>query len=285
MPSSPGTVSKILWHFTGGPKWNEVEKRQEEKRKPIEDAYTALINIIQSHEIRVGQYREVLKANLAKVHRVEPITKEIIEEVNVYREVESSPVCCIADIPIMHLSYHSERYGKIAIGFHRSSTFNHGFSPVFYLLQNSALLQALYTGMHRIGATHGDVNLALGEPSIAETVPMTLGLAATEIRSFQEAFYELTKMTNGLLTRISDAIINMQTVLAFIKTFKESEFDTIYTEREWRSISPFKYEYADVSMVVLPRAGGYFERFVAESESIGVPKTVSIVAWEDLVEH
>jgi hypothetical protein len=38
-------------------------------------------------------------------------------------------------------------------------------------------------------------------------------------------------------------------------------------------------------MVVLPRAGGYFERFVAESESIGVPKTVSIVAWEDLVEH
>jgi Putative abortive phage resistance protein AbiGi, antitoxin len=72
---------------------------------------------------------------------------------------------------------------------------------------------------------------------------------------------------------------------AFIKTFDENEFESIYTEREWRSISPFKFEYADVSMVVLPRDGGYFERFVAEAESIGLPKTVSIVAWEDLVEH
>jgi hypothetical protein len=34
MPSSPGTVSKILWHFTGGPRWNEVEKRQEATPKP-----------------------------------------------------------------------------------------------------------------------------------------------------------------------------------------------------------------------------------------------------------
>ncbi len=38
-------------------------------------------------------------------------------------------------------------------------------------------------------------------------------------------------------------------------------------------------------MVVLPRLGGYFEEFATEAESIGLPKTVSIVAWEDLVEH
>src|SRR5262249_37193027 len=28
MPASPGTVSKILWHFTGGPIWDEAAKRQ-----------------------------------------------------------------------------------------------------------------------------------------------------------------------------------------------------------------------------------------------------------------
>ena len=39
MPSSPGTVSKILWHFTGGPRWNDVEKRQEKEPKSIEEAY------------------------------------------------------------------------------------------------------------------------------------------------------------------------------------------------------------------------------------------------------
>ncbi len=38
-------------------------------------------------------------------------------------------------------------------------------------------------------------------------------------------------------------------------------------------------------MVVVPKDGGYFKRLINDAESIGLPKTVSIVAWEDLVEH
>ena len=34
-----------------------------------------------------------------------------------------------------------------------------------------------------------------------------------------------------------------------------------------------------------PPAGGHFERFAAEAETIGIPRTIPIVAWEDLVEH
>src|SRR4051794_25817211 len=104
MPSSPGTVSKILWHFTGGPKWNDTKKRQEATPKPVEEAYAALSGILESRELRLGQYKEVIRATLPKIQRTDPTTKVTIEEADVSREVESMPICCVADIPIMHLS-------------------------------------------------------------------------------------------------------------------------------------------------------------------------------------
>ncbi len=52
MPSSPGIVSKILWHFTGGPRWDASKNRQEDKPKPIDDAYAALIAVLKSRELR-----------------------------------------------------------------------------------------------------------------------------------------------------------------------------------------------------------------------------------------
>ena len=39
---SPGSVSKILWHFTGGPKWNDQKKRQAKKQKPAAEAFENL---------------------------------------------------------------------------------------------------------------------------------------------------------------------------------------------------------------------------------------------------
>jgi hypothetical protein len=35
----PGTVSKILWHFTGGPTWNDKTKKQNTSPKPSKNAY------------------------------------------------------------------------------------------------------------------------------------------------------------------------------------------------------------------------------------------------------
>jgi len=48
------------------------------------------------------------------------------------KSLESAPVVCLADIPIIHLSYHAQRYGEIAIGFHRKHVMEKGFMPVFY---------------------------------------------------------------------------------------------------------------------------------------------------------
>ncbi|WP_170061738.1 hypothetical protein [Nonlabens arenilitoris] len=44
---NPGTVSKILWHFTGGPLWNEILNKQENQPKPVELSYDILIKILE----------------------------------------------------------------------------------------------------------------------------------------------------------------------------------------------------------------------------------------------
>jgi hypothetical protein len=37
-----GTVSKILWHFTGPPRWNDITREQENHPKPAIEAYQNL---------------------------------------------------------------------------------------------------------------------------------------------------------------------------------------------------------------------------------------------------
>ena len=66
MSSSPGTVSKILWHFTGGPKWDEANLCQLKSRKSSRAAYSALVAILTSKELRIGQYKEVIKVPIER---------------------------------------------------------------------------------------------------------------------------------------------------------------------------------------------------------------------------
>jgi hypothetical protein len=47
----------------------------------------------------------------------------------------------------------------------------------------------------------------------------------------------------------------LQDVLAFVKTFHEREFGSIYCEREWRATTVFPFELSDVAMIVLPKGG------------------------------
>src|SRR5712671_1185210 len=143
---SPGTVSKILWHFTGGPVWNEETKRQGESPKPAAQAYNNLKLILRSREIRVGQYKEIVKAILPtrKVRNKKTGKFEIHENVPV--SFQSSPVCCISDIPAPHLRYHSYRYGKFAIGFRRESVIERGFNPVLYTLEDTEVVRSIYRG-------------------------------------------------------------------------------------------------------------------------------------------
>jgi hypothetical protein len=274
MPSSPGTVSKILWHFTGGPMWDGMAYRPSRELKPVEDAYAALVGIIKSKELRLGSSAERLDVTLPTVERlgIGPDKRHVHKEAS--RPYRLMPVCCLADIPIMHLSYHASRYGKIAIGYHRESVVRAGFSPVFYQLQNSMALQSLFQTIICLDVIGGF------DSAYDLTAELETDDAEQNIRESYEQLVDRRKR-NALIHARKNAAI----AASFIKTFDESEFGSIYTEREWRSVKPFKFEYVDLPMVVLPRESGYFGRLVTEAESIGLPKTVSIVAWEDLVEH
>src|SRR5688500_18466155 len=109
-PQTPGTVSQILWHFTGGPTWDNVANRQSATRKSPATAYNALIGILETRELRVGAYKEVVKVRVAKVRSWDRKAKKFRTEHDVMQTLESAPVCCLADIPIMHLAYHAPRY-------------------------------------------------------------------------------------------------------------------------------------------------------------------------------
>jgi hypothetical protein len=42
MKSTPGTVSKILWHFTGGAAWNKKKDEPGKRKKTYVKAYEIL---------------------------------------------------------------------------------------------------------------------------------------------------------------------------------------------------------------------------------------------------
>src|SRR5579871_5548095 len=109
-PGPPGTVSKVLWHFTGGPNWDSSKKRQEPNPKRLSEAFNALCGILKTKQVRVGRYREVVIIHTTR-HNFDRPTK-VWSTSPATVELESVPVCCLSDIPIAHLSYHASRYGK-----------------------------------------------------------------------------------------------------------------------------------------------------------------------------
>src|SRR5438034_4943251 len=118
---SPGTVSKILWHFTGGPTWNVKTKRQNASPKASADAYDSLRSILRSRVLRLGRYREIVRVVLPERRQIDTETRRVRVLRNVSIDIESSPICCLSDIPAPHLRYHAYRYGRFAIGFHRDA--------------------------------------------------------------------------------------------------------------------------------------------------------------------
>ena len=150
MTTRPGTVSKILWHFTGGPMWDDVNNRQLTELKPAAKGYDALKAILKTQQLRVGRYHEVVRVIVPEKRVYDPIRKEVDILKNHPVTVKSKSVCCVADIPLQHIDYHSNRYGKIAIGFQRDSIVKAGFNPVMYTLENTELLNSIYQGYSAI---------------------------------------------------------------------------------------------------------------------------------------
>lgn len=275
----PGTVSQILWHFTGGPAWNETEGRQNSVRKPAADAYQALRGILDTRELRLGGYKEVVKVRLAKLRVWNATAKEYQIKRNVMRTLRSTPVCCLADIPIVHLSYHATRYGKFALGFHRESAIRAGFNPVFYTPHDSSVVRAFRQGFTKVRAVDLDYSRTLlDEIESATEDDLDSGGSLSALQN------ELDEVEAA----VSTAKSNITKFLSFIKTFDKDEFQTVYCEREWRATETFAFTFDDVAMIVLPktvRGKRYFEPFAeSRAKKLGVPSSIPIVPWETLLE-
>ena len=280
---SPGTVSKILWHFTGGPTWNTETNKQNTSPKSAKEAYKCLISIIESKELRVGGYSEVVKVRLkrrVKSARKKRTAKKYVEKTI---RIKSKKLCCLADIPLIHLGYHAYRYGKFAIGFHRHSAIKNDFNPVLYSLENSKALKSIYRGFSKLK----NINIDDMTSALEDLKGAVNEIDATE--EIKDKVWDLEFEIDDTEEYINSALNSIRHFLAFVKTFDESEFGTIYTEREWRSAEAFSFAYKDIAMVVLPKKVGtnkYYETFLNEEISgIGIPKEIPIVPWEDLVEH
>jgi len=281
MNNSPGTVSKILWHFTGGPIWNDKTNKQGRRPKSTKDSYSALNAILSSKILKTGKYHEVVRTIIPEKREYNISSKKFEVKKNVKIEIKSSPVCCLAEIPIQHLNYHSDRYGKIAIGFHRNSVVNAGFNPVLYTLEESFLSKNILNGYFSIGNI--DTSWANSEIEDLEFSIESL----IDDNELDEAIY--TDSVRDAIIEIESGINIIQSyyedILAYTKTFNKSEFESIYCEREWRSTKDYKFDVADIAMIVLPKKVGknyYYESFISHTK---LPRSIPILSWEDLIEH
>jgi hypothetical protein len=283
----PGTVSRILWHFTGGPRWNKVKNRQEGRPKPASEAYEALLSILTSKELRLGQYREVVKVLVPKLRRYNAKKHQTEEIPNTIVELRSSPVCCLADIPVAHLSYQAKRYGRLAIGFHRDAAVRHGFNPVFYTLQDTKVLRSVYQGFAQLRQINAR-SLREAEWNIDSQVEDLTCKHGHPVDT-DSGLYDAREQLRDIGDAVSEVQTSLTEFLAFVKTFNQREFSTIYCEREWRSTKPFPFTTNDVAMIVLPKIGSetsYFNLFVGEEPvRLNFPRSIPVVPWEDLVEH
>ena len=256
MSKTPGTVSKILWHFTGGPQWDNKLNKQNVILKNTAYAYKILDRIIEEGILKTGSYSEVVQ------------TLVYSGPEDGHKTIQTRPVCCLADIPIQHLGYHSKRYGKIAIGFHRDSV-QRQFNPVLYNPIGS------YVNCE-LGMLHDWIN----DETVYKLKRTLRNLGIIENTHNEDVFILIDEIQDNL-DICAQLFVD---VLTYSKSFDPSkEFETIYCEREWRSTDDFHFIPSDVAMVVLPRRGGHYKRFV--EEHIDLLKHFSVVAWEDLIEH
>lgn len=286
---NPGTVSKILWHFTGGPLWSESLSKQESEPKPMNLSFDVLIKILKSKQLRVSNYSELVRVIVPEMLCWNSEQQKVDKKHNVEKIIKSSPVCCLADIPIQHLNFHSKRYGKFAIGFHRQSAIKHNFNPVLYSLVDSPIVSSIFSGLSTINSSTETFHI---KKDINEIDRILGGIQKKidELDHYSSSIYKedfdfklaIEEEIKTLESHIDDAKKSISDFVAFVKTFTEDEFNSIYCEREWRSITPYNFTFEDIAMIVLPKEGGYFENLIDQDI---LPKYISIIAWEDLMEY
>ncbi len=289
----PKTHSEVLWHFTGGALWNKKIQKQSRKIKPISKSFEALIKILKSRTLNVGSYHEIINCTVPQDKFYNKKTKRVEIRKNITRTVSTSPVCCVADIPLTELFHHAKRYGKIAIGFKRNSLIKAGFNPVFYTLHNAKIILNFYNAQNALQQSDcgiedviSDIESSLSEIEYDHTCDNGNSREPDENHcSHNIDTSDLSSVVDNMRGYTEKALSDLENTLAFIKTFDQSEFDTIYSEREWRSITSFQFKWSDVAALILPEKDGYYQKFIqtlAKSKLLKLPKSIKLHRWEDI---
>lgn len=198
--------------------------------------------------------------------------------------IETSPVCCVADIPLGLLDEHAKRYGYFAIGFHRTSLIKAGFNPVFYTLEDRGIIgrfHKAYAGLEKL-ADQLETVRSIIDTDIHEQVDE---LQYETDRSDLEVDVSLSlDDLDSIRSDMESELDGIKRFMAFIKTFREPEFTTIFLEREWRSLKNYSFTYDDVAMVLAPekheRRNYYVE--VLNSLKSRLPRKIPILPWESI---
>lgn len=265
MAQRPGTVSKILWHFTGGGKQIGDDPSERSELKPVNEAVDILYKIMQGTVLKASSQPDMFKVtNLRFKTQVRDGRKGLLSYYEQSKK-ETSRVVCLAEIPIQHLHFHASRYGKVAIGFHRQAVFDSGFNPVAYISDHSEVAKSI-----------SNIHSVIGQ--LAEDPLVALGLEQSFGSHEQRA-----KIKFGAANCAEFLLDQLVKVMANVKSFSEIEFDTVYCEREWRATHDFHFYTDAVAMIVLPKVGGYLDQFIKDHPQI--PRHIPIVSWEDLIEH
>lgn len=284
----PKTHSEILWHFTGGPKWNKKQNHQSKNPKSPEEAFKTLIKILETKTLRIGGYHEVIKCSVQDKTYNRKTNKIDIKD-NVTRTVSTSPVCCVADIPLSELFHHAKRYGKVALGFKRNSLVKAGFNPVFYTLEDTEIISSFYNAQNiltqsdfGINDVISDVENAISEIECDHQYDNGNSWEPDEnYCSHDIDTSDLSSVASEMSSYIQNALTDLQNTLAFIKTFEHGEFDTIYSEREWRSVLSYKFKWSDIAALILPKKNGYYKEFMDNFyKELKIPNSIKVYQWE-----
>lgn len=241
--SRTGTVSHILWHFTGGSRVGAP--------KPPEIAVSILKAILASKTVKRGNERETLSLTIPLPPAERGVTWE------------TDSVVCLADIPIQLLGYHASHYGKVAIGFKRQSAIESGFSPVLYCSDKSAAMIQW-------------INIKKSSDLVRSYLKSEID-TGVESNQRLDAAVSLSSILVASLERFEMLFKNYS-----LRDQHSAHIDRILNEREWRLLEDYEFSIDDISMIIVPEEGGYYADFVSNRERLGINNLTVIVPWETL---
>jgi hypothetical protein len=278
----PKTHSDILWHFTGGKTHNIKNHKESKNLKSLKTAFEILKTILKTKNLKVGSYHEYIKCVMPSQQIYNDKNNRLEIKKNVPSVITTSPVCCVADIPLSELFHHGKRYGKIAIGFKRNSLIKAGFNPVFYTLHTTEIIQNFFHTQNSLEQSD------FGIEDIVSDIENEISTLECESCGNEQTFcnVDLTALSDSssdISAHIDDTLELLSNTLAFIKTFDRTEFNTIYSEREWRSVMSFEFNWNDVAALILPRKNGYHQKFINDIKpNLKLPSTIKVYCWEEI---